>query len=294
MKKIILITLTLVMSVMAFAQTDITIGTGTSTGRYPFNDYFVYSRSQCIYLESEIGYPGTIHKLRWYRNDTGADPNAIGTTQIWLKTVTNAVFTDANWEDPGTLVYEIANIDLGTGGGWYEVDITDFNYTGGNLLVSVYTQNAPYVAPHAYWRYTATTGFNRCRLGNSDTVNPPTLSLSTSRPNIQINMTTSDPTTPPNPAINPFPANAATNVPKNVTLSWNNGGGFPNDYKIFWGTSETSFEYEQSGITTTSFSPSNLQYSTTYYWKVDPHNNSGYASEIATLPVWSFTTMADP
>ncbi|MDD3606739.1 MAG: choice-of-anchor J domain-containing protein, partial [Candidatus Cloacimonas acidaminovorans] len=42
------------------------------------------------------------------------------------------------------------------------------------------------------------------------------------------------------------------------------------------------------------FSPSNLQYSTTYYWKVDPHNNSGYASEIATLPVWSFTTMADP
>jgi hypothetical protein len=294
MKKFILITLALVISVMAFAQIDITIGTGTATGRYPFNDYFVYSRSQCIYLESEIGYPGTIHKLRWYRNDTGADPNAIGTTQIWLKTVTNAVFTDANWEDPGTLVYEIANIDLGTGGGWYEVDITDFNYTGGNLLVSVYTQNAPYVAPHAYWRYTATTGFNRCRLGNSDTVNPPTLSLSTSRPNIQINMTTSDPTTPPNPAINPFPANAATNVPKNVTLSWNSGGGFPNDYKIFWGTSETSFEYEQSGITTTSFSPSNLQYSTTYYWKVDPHNNSGYASEIATLPVWSFTTMADP
>jgi len=60
------------------------------------------------------------------------------------------------------------------------------------------------------------------------------------------------------------------------------------------GTSETSFENEYSGITTTSYSPSNLQYSTTYYWKVDPHNNYGYASDIATLPVWSFTTMADP
>ena len=294
MKKLLLITLALVIAAWAFAQTDITIGTGTSTGRYPFNDFYVYSRSQCIYLESEIGYPGTIHKLRWYRSDTGADPNAIGTTQIWLKTVTNAVFTDANWEDPGTLVYEIANIDLGTGGGWYEVDINDFNYTGGNLLVSVYTQNAPYTTPHSYWYYTATTGFNRCRLGNSDTVNPPTLSLSTSRPNIQINMTTSDPTTEPNPAINPSPANASTNIPINVTLSWSSGGGAPTDYKIFLGTSETSFENEYSGITTTSFSPSNLQYSTTYYWKVDPHNNYGYASDIATLPVWSFTTMADP
>jgi len=158
MKKLLLITLALVIAAWSFAQTDITIGTGTSTGRYPFDDFYVYSRSQCIYLENEIGYPGTIHKLRWYRSDTGADPNAIGTTQIWLKTVPNAVFTDANWEDPGTLVYEIANIDLGAGGGWYEVDITDFNYTGGNLVVSVYTQNAPYTSPHASWCYTATTG----------------------------------------------------------------------------------------------------------------------------------------
>jgi hypothetical protein len=291
MKKFILITLALVISVMAFAQTDITIGTGTSTGRYPFNDFYVYSRSQCIYLESEIGYPGTIHKLRWYRNDTGADPNAIGTTQIWLKTVTNAVFTDANWEDPGTLVYEIANIDLGTGGGWYEVDITDFNYTGGNLLVSVYTQNAPYVAPHAYWRYTATTGFNRCRLGNSDTVNPPTLSLSTSRPNIQINMTTSDPTTEPNPAINPSPANASTNIPINVTLSWSSGGGFPTGYKLSFGTvSPFATVINQLDLgTVTTYDP-DLAYSTEYWWKITPYNTYGEALD---CPTWTFTT-ADP
>lgn len=291
MKKFILITLALVISVMAFAQIDITIGTGTSTGRYPFNDFYVYSRSQCIYLESEIGYPGTIHKLRWYRNDTGADPNAIGTTQIWLKTVTNAVFTDANWEDPGTLVYEIANIDLGTGGGWYEVDITDFNYTGGNLLVSVYTQNAPYVAPHAYWRYTATTGFNRCRLGNSDTVNPPTLSLSTSRPNIQINMTTSDPTTEPNPAINPSPANASTNIPINVTLSWSSGGGFPTGYKLSFGTvSPFATVINQLDLgTVTTYDP-DLAYSTEYWWKITPYNTYGEALD---CPTWTFTT-ADP
>ena len=120
------------------------------------------------------------------------------------------------------------------------------------------------------------------------------MSLSTARPNIQINMTTSDPTSEPNPANLVSPLNGATNILLSQTLNWSSGGGSPTDYKIFWGISETSFENEQSGLTTTSFSPPNLEYSTTYYWKVDPHNDYGYASDIATLPVWSFTTMADP
>ena len=284
MKKLLLITLALVIAAWAFAQTDITIGTGTSTGRYPFNDYFVYSRSQCIYLESEIGYPGTIHKLRWYRSDTGADPNAIGTTQIWLKTVPNAVFADANWEDPGTLVYEIANIDLGAGGGWYEVDITDFNYTGGNLVVSVYTQDAPYTTPHSYWYYTATTGYNRCRLGNSDSTNPPTLSLSTSRPNIQINMTTSDPTSAPNPAVLVSPGNGAWAMIGDI-LSWNSGGGFPSSYDVYFGTSSTP-PLVSDNQTALNYTPT-LATGNTYYWKVVPANAFG---EATGCPTWSFKT----
>lgn len=284
MKKLLLITLALVIAAWAFAQTDITIGTGTSTGRYPFNDYFMYSRSQCIYLESEIGYPGTIHKLRWYRSDTGADTSAIGTTQIWLKTVPNAVFTDANWEDPGTLVYEIANIDLGAGGGWYEVDITDFNYTGGNLVVSVYTQDAPYTTPHSYWYYTSTTGYNRCRLGNSDSVNPPTLSLSTARPNIQINMTTSNPTSAPNPAVLVSPVNGSWAMIGDI-LSWNSGGGFPSSYDVYFGTSSTP-PLVSDNQTTTTYTPT-LTAGNTYYWKVVPANAFGEASD---CPTWSFKT----
>ncbi|CAO80453.1 choice-of-anchor J domain-containing protein [Candidatus Cloacimonas acidaminovorans] len=284
MKKLLLITLALVIAALAFAQTDITIGTGTSTGRYPFNDYFVYSRSQCIYLESEIGYPGTINKLRWYRSDTGADASAIGTTQIWLKTVTNTVFTDVNWEDPGTLVYEIANIDLGSGGGWYEVDITDFNYTGGNLLVSVYTQNAPYTAPHSYWYYTATTGYNRCRLGSSDSVNPPPLSLSTARPNIQINMTTSNPTSAPNPAVLVSPANDAWAMIGDI-LSWNSGGGFPSSYDVYFGTSSTP-PLVSDNQTALTYTPT-LAAGNTYYWKVVPANLIG---EATGCPTWSFKT----
>lgn len=284
MKKFMLLILALVIAGLAFAQTDITIGTGTSTGRYPFNDYFVYSRSQCIYLESEIGAPGTIHKLRWYRNDTGANPSAIGTTQIWLKTVSNAVMTDVNWEDPGTMVAEISNIDLGAGNGWYEIDITDFAYAGGNLLVSVYTQNAPYTAPHSYWRYTATTGFNRCRLGNDDSSNPPTLSLSTARPNIQINMTAGAPSAAPNPAILAGPMNGGYAMIGDI-LSWNSGGGFPATYDVYLDTVDgsTLVSDNQAGLT---YTPT-LAPGTTYYWKVVPANAFGDA---VGCPVWSFMT----
>lgn len=284
MKKFMLIMLALVIAGLALAQTDITIGTGTTTGRYPLNDYYVYSRSQCIYLESEIGAPGTIHKLRWYRNDTGADANAIGTTQIWLKTVSNAVMTDVNWEDPGTMVAEITDIDLGAGNGWYEIDITDFAYAGGNLLVSAYTQNASFTTPHAYWRYTTTTGFNRCRLGNSDSSNPPTLSLSTARPNIQINMTAGAPSVAPNPAILAAPMNGGYAMIGDI-LSWNSGGGFPVTYDVYLDTVDgsTLVSDNQAGLT---YTPT-LAPGTTYYWKVVPANAFGDA---AGCPVWSFMT----
>lgn len=284
MKKLLLIIFVLALALAAFAQTDITIGTGTSTGRYPFNDYFVYSRSQCIYLESEIGAPGTIHKLRWYRNDTGADPLAIGTTQIWLKTVSNAVMTDATWEDPGTMVAEITDIDLGAGDAWYEIDITDFAYSGGNLLVSVYTQDAPYTSPHSYWRYTATTGFNRCRLGNSDSSNPPTLSLSTSRPNLQLNMTTGAPSMAPNAAILAAPLNGGWAF-LDAVLSWNSGGGFPATYDVYFDTVDgsTLVSDDQAGLT---YTPS-LAPGTTYYWKVVATNSFGDSPASA---VWSFQT----
>ncbi len=285
MKKFMLLIMALMIAGLALAQTDITIGTGTSTGRYPFNDYFVYSRSQCIYLESEIGAPGTIHKLRWYRSDAGADPNAIGTTQIWLKTVSNTVMTDVNWEDPGTMVAEISNIDLGAGNAWYEIDITDFVYNGGNLLVSVYTQNAPYTSPHSYWRYTATTGY-LCRLGNSDSSNPPTLSLSTARPNIQINMTTGAPSVAPNPAILSAPANGGYALIGDL-LRWNSGGGFPATYDVYLDTVDgsTLVSDNQTGLT---YTPT-LAPGTTYYWKVVASNAFGDA---APSPTWSFMTPA--
>ncbi len=187
MKRILLFLAALFLLVNFSAGTTVTIGTGTLTSQYPLDDSYSYSRSQALYLSSEIGTPaGSITCLRWYRGNTGSDPNAIGITEIWLSETTNTVLTGAGWEDPGTLVASISNIDLGSGGGWLTVPITAFTYTGGNLLVSTRAQNAPAISPQALWRYTGTASNFMVRQGSSNTVNPPGMALSTDRPNIQL------------------------------------------------------------------------------------------------------------
>lgn len=273
---------------------SVTIGTGTSTGRYPLNDYFAHSSSQSLYLASEIGASGTITNIRWYRNDVGANSNAIGTTEIWLMETPNSVLTGTTWEGPGTLVATISNIDLGAGGGWLDIPINSFVYNGtDNLLVSVRTQNAPYTPPHSYWRYTSTSTAYLMRAGNSDTQNPPTLYLSYSRPNIQLEMivVVND---PPNCTSLLSPADNATNVLSTATLNWAEAGGFPTGYKLYFGTDNPPTNLvngtDLGNVTTYDPTP-DLSYNTPYYWKVVPYNANGDATGCAT---WSFTTMADP
>ncbi|MEO0075128.1 MAG: fibronectin type III domain-containing protein, partial [candidate division WOR-3 bacterium] len=115
------------------------IGTGTSTQRYPFGMYWGYERTATIYLASEIGFTGTINYLDWYIASLAS--HADGPVRIYLKTTTDATFAAATtWaaETAGaTLVFD-GNLTF-TGGDWYRVTITPFNYTGGNLKVLVET-----------------------------------------------------------------------------------------------------------------------------------------------------------
>ena len=291
MKKLLLILFALTMIVMGFALTTVTIGTGTSTGRYPLNDYFTNSRSQCIYLQSEIGVSnGLITKLRWYRNDTGADPDAIGTTEIWLTETTSATLSGTAWNDPGTLVATISDIDLGSGGGWYEIDIEDYFYAGGNLLVSVRTQDAPFASPHSYWRYTSTSPNYRMLAGNSDGTNPPTVSTSYNRPNIQMDI---EPASGyPGVAINPNPANGATAVSLSGTLAWDFGAD-TETYELYFGPLGSMIQVDSGTVTgpseTWNYGP--LSEYTSYQWQVISHNSS---KSTTNGPVWHFTTLLTP
>jgi len=228
-------------------QTTITIGTGTSTDRYPLGDYYVYQRSQMLFLSSEIGIPGNITHLRWYRDDVGASTG--GDVEIWLKETTATSITGATWEDPGTLVFSQTSLDLGEGDAWLEIDISDFAFSGSNsLLVSTYVQNAPYVSPHTYWRYTSTST-TMMRRGQSDYSNPPSLSTSTYRPNIQMDIT---PITTPVLSVNPGSVDYG-NVETGTCSDWqsftlsNIGAGTLNISSIYvTGTDFDQFEIQNN------------------------------------------------
>ena len=91
----------------------------------------------------------------------------------------------------------------------------------------------------------------------------------------------------PYKATSPSPANGATGRSVSISLSWQDGGG-ATSYDVYWGTSPASLS-KVSTQTSPSYSPS-MNYSTTYYWRIDSKNSTG----TTTGDVWSFTTASAP
>jgi len=90
----------------------------------------------------------------------------------------------------------------------------------------------------------------------------------------------------PGRASGPSPSHSATNVSRTAQLNWNAGFGAVT-HKIYFGTSSSPvFRTSQSG---TSFDPGELEYATTYYWRIDEVNNVG----TTTGYTWNFTTISD-
>jgi C1A family cysteine protease/fibronectin type 3 domain-containing protein len=94
------------------------------------------------------------------------------------------------------------------------------------------------------------------------------------------------PTERPDPAANPEPADAATDVTTTPTLSWTAGIGAAS-HDVYFGTNpapgSAEFKGNQPG---TSFSPGTLNLNTTYYWRIDEVNSVGTTAGA----VWSLTT----
>ncbi len=105
--------------------------------------------------------------------------------------------------------------------------------------------------------------------------------------------------TPPVPAapgcaINPVPANGATEVPLAANLSWGAATGAPTGYKLFFGTNTppTNIVDGTDLGNVTAYDPAaDLTAATPYYWQVVPYNANGDATG---CPVWSFTSEPTP
>ncbi|MCK9618880.1 MAG: choice-of-anchor J domain-containing protein, partial [Lentimicrobiaceae bacterium] len=83
---------------------------------------------------------------------------------------------------------------------------------------------------------------------------------------------------PPLCATTPTPAIGATNIARNFTLSWADGGGATN-YDVYMGTT-TNPPFVQN-VTSASYAPPVMAANTHYYWKVIAKNNYGQATGCA-------------
>ncbi|HOT92134.1 MAG TPA: hypothetical protein PLJ78_08035 [Anaerolineae bacterium] len=99
---------------------------------------------------------------------------------------------------------------------------------------------------------------------------------------------------PPGCAINPAPANGATDVPLAANLSWSAGTGSPTGYKLFFGTDTPPTNIVNGtdlGNVTTYDPAADLTAETPYTWQVVPYNANGDATG---CPIWSFTSEPTP
>ncbi len=88
---------------------------------------------------------------------------------------------------------------------------------------------------------------------------------------------------------NPEPANGAVDVKHTPVLNWT-PGVFADTHEVYFGADAASLELKGSGnLGSESFEPGQLEWNTTYYWRIDEANNAN-ADSPWTGPLWSFTT----
>ncbi|MBW7991960.1 MAG: hypothetical protein FVQ84_18355 [Planctomycetes bacterium] len=85
------------------------------------------------------------------------------------------------------------------------------------------------------------------------------------------------------------PVNGAVDVKQLPTLTWT-PGVFADSHDVYFGNDPGSLELKSSGsLGSESFEPGQLEWNTTYYWRVDEANSTN-ADSPWTGNVWSFTT----
>lgn len=146
-------------SINIINQTTITIGTGTTSGNFPYTTYWMDGRTQYLYLNSEIPIGAvTIQQIGF--DVLTADPAPMNNFKISMKNTSLTNLT--GYETSGwTTVYSPASYTV-PGTGWQMITLTTpFFYDGSsNLLVEVcynnssYTQYSPVnttAAPGMFW-----------------------------------------------------------------------------------------------------------------------------------------------
>ncbi|MBB6372582.1 GEVED domain-containing protein [Chryseobacterium shigense] len=261
--------LCMVFGLILQAQT-VTIGTGTSTQRYPLGSFYGYERSASLYTATEINLPagGSVLSVAW--NATAA--TSVNTpVKIYLKSVPAATgtITAQNWATAtsgATLVYTGNSASFTTGWNTFTLQ-TPYYYNGTeNLMVLVETNyggGGGGTSTGSAFTYSSAT--SRHMYFQQDTTAPTSDGTVTSnRPNVQL-------TFGPAPScIPPSGFTLGTVTPTSAAVSWTAPSPAPaGGYEIYYSTSATAptptTPASQTITTGTSATLSPLIANTAYY-----------------------------
>ena len=169
-------------------------GAGTSSsGYYPLADWYHYSRTVMLITADEIDVDGPciIDTLGLYLAEADSDAWIYDSVRIWIE-MTTATSVPTTWDVSGaTLVFSSDSLYLEQNVGWYNFDITDFNYDGTSNLI-IYFQNGNqhtlYSSKGPDWRYTTQPTSDYFAYYHSDGSWGTSMNNSTSRPDVRLHM----------------------------------------------------------------------------------------------------------
>lgn len=294
MKKLFAILLVVFTYISLSAQSNVEIGTGTTSNNQPFYGSWNNTWSKAIYFQSEIGSAKTITQLGFNMITPGS--LTLNNQKIYLKH-TSASSVTTSYEEPiangYTLVYDGA-ITLNQG--WFTIDITDFSYNGTDNLILL-VEDRDNTSHYKNFNCTDYTGV-RVTTGGCDGLNCfPTSGgnepYPKAFPNIRLYYASSMPATPD--VVSPL--NNATSVNLNSTLVFTLGAN-TTSYDVYLSTNQTEVTNLDANarvatnITITEpgqfvYTPSSiLTPSSDYYWRVVAKDGSNETNG----SVWKFTT----
>lgn len=284
---------------------QVTIGSGTSTQRYPLGAYYGYERSASLYTAAEIGIGGNITNLAWYPTVTSAYSRPI---KIYLKTTSSSSLSAVTWAtmiSGATLVYNGSTGSIPSNTWFSFLLASSFMYNGAdNLLVLVETNyggSGGTTTSSPSCQYTTLT--NCHEIWNSDS-EPPTGNgtVGSSRPNIQITFSGVS-------VDNPQSFSATTYSSTGISFGWTKN--LADDDVIIAYNASSSFGTPINGNSysagnsiagggtviytgsATLFNHTSLSASTQYFykiWSVDSENN--YSSGITANATTFCTTIS--
>jgi len=297
-KLLLLLSLFLLVSTLFADYIEIGNGEGYEPAQGPFYNYYKCSHAQTLYFSEELGGANTFTSLSFELERMSANYPELPNFTVKILAVELDQFTDGAYYDMtgATEVFSETVYQLATDIGWFDIDITDFDYDGTSDLIIDVEFGLYENYDSTYYRNfkTASPGIIRMLEGHDDETYPATFDTAQEAySNIRFNYFIEG---APGSPVNPMPESSAHTVALTPELSWDFGAD-TESYDLILDSvyPPAALVVENAaadGTGATYTITETLEYQTTYYWRVVSRNSNTRLESYG--PIWSFTTLYAP